>query len=222
MKILRFKKTAVVLAAGTLIAMANSATASVTVPGVTPPATAPFSAYTKAPIAFTVDPPGPPVPINMTCGSAAAAGGIIPKTSAGGLNAGSIHGSAWGKCVGLGLDLNVYHTPDSKWILNAVTPNATNDVWTGTITNISAHVQSKTAGVCAFDVVGTAAATFTEAQVAGNNNFTQTLAVNQAATGPLSITNVSGCLGQLTNGWPASFAGSFKVYNSSGLVNIQP
>lgn len=217
-----FTKYLSVLAAGALIVPAGRATASVTVPGVTPPVTAPFTAYTKAPIALTVDPPGPPAPINLTCGSVAAAGSITPKTTPGGLGAGSVHGTAWGACIGLGLDYNFYHTPGSKWIFNAVTPNASNDVWTGTITNISAHVQSKTPGICSYDVVGTAAATFTEAQVVGNNSFTQTIAVNQPATGPLSITNVSACLGQLANGWPMSFSGSFKVHNSRGLVDVQP
>lgn len=222
MRIFSGEKSALTLAACALVVLAEPAPASVTVPGVTPPATAPFSAYTKAPIAYSIDPSGPPPPINMTCGSAAAAGGIVPKTTAGGLGAVSMHGTTLASCTGLGIDINFYHTPGSKWTYNAVTPNATNDVWTGTITNISSHAQSKVAGFCSFDMVGTAAATFTEAQVPGNNTFTQTLTVNQPATGALTITNVSGCWGQFSNGWPMTLTGSFKVYNSFGLINIQP
>lgn len=222
MQLVRTRRSVAFLAAVVIIALAAPATASVTVGADPQPASVAFSAYTKSPIAFAVDPPGPPSASNWVCGSAALAGGITPKITGGGLGAASIHGSSWSNCAFISLDLNVYHTPGSRWMFNAATPNAANDVWTGTITNISAHVQSKPAGVCAFDIVGTAAAILTEAQVAGNNSFTQTLALNQPTTGQLAIANISGCLGQFSNGWPIGMTGSFKIYNSLGLIDIQP
>lgn len=221
MKILRFKKTAALVAAAAIVAVASPATAAppwVVVVGAQTTGQVPFSAYTKAPIQFVVA--GPTGPAAMSCGAAAAAGIIFPGSYPTGLAVGRIEGTAWSKCLGLGgAGFNVSHVLNSKWNLNLTGLAGPN--WAGYINNISARVESKTVGLCNFNVTGRANATFSTAAVAGNNNYTQTLTVNQPNTSAnLTVSGVSGCLGQITNGNNASFTGAFKVYNSVGLVGI--
>lgn len=224
MKITRFKKTAAFLAAVGIVAVAGPASAAppwvVTVGAQTTGQVA-FSAYTKAPIQFVVA--GPLGQAAMSCGQASAAGAILPGSYPTGVGVARIDGTAWGKCVGVGQQLNVYHVEQPnqlKWLLNLT--GTTGPTWSGFINQINARVVAKTGpSICSFNVTGRANATFNTAQVAGNNNFTQTLTVNQPNTVPnLVVSNVVGCFGQITNGNSASFNGSFKVYNSVGLVGI--
>ena len=223
MKLMRFKKTAALLAAVGVVAVAGPATAAppwvVSVGTSTTPVA--FSAYTKAPIQFTVLRAGNLVP--MSCDAASAAGIIKPGSYANGLNVAEIQGTSWSKCVAPGgIDLNVYHPEDSKWALNLT--GLSGPTWAGYINNINARVKSKVAGLCAFTVTGRANGSFNTAQVSGNNNFTQTLNVNQVNTvanpGTLIVSNVSGCVGLVANGDTAGFVGSFKVYNPVALVGI--
>jgi hypothetical protein len=170
----------------------------------------------------------------MYCAQAAAAGVINPGVYSGtGAHAvGTIHGTAWSGCVGPGnIDMNVFHpeiTNQNKWRINLLHSDTTNP-WNGYIDNINARVVSKTktgtppVSVCAFTVTGRADGTFDTAQVAGNNNFTQTLNVNQSNTVPnLTVSNITGCFGFIATGNPASFVGSFKVYNNIGGVTVTP
>lgn len=221
MRIMRFKKTAALLAAAGLFAVASPATAAppwVVTVGSQTSGQVPFSAYTKAPIAFTVL--NGTSTVNMSCGAASAAGIVRPGSYSTGLAVAEIQGTAWSKCVGPGLNLSVYHPgPNNRWNLNLT--GTTGPTWAGYINNINANVQSNPVGVCSFNVTGRANATFNTAQVAGNNNYTQTLTVNQPNTSTnLTVSGVSGCLGLIANGNQAGFAGSFKVYNSVGLVGI--
>lgn len=231
MRTMRFKKTAALSAAAALVALAGPANAAppwnVTVGAATAPV--PFSAYTKAPISFIVN--GPAGQVGMSCGAASAAGIIIPGSSTTGLRVAEIQGTSWSQCIGPGgLAMNVWSAPpvpgvptSGKWPLNLT--GTTGPTWAGNISNINARVVSKldSGGVpsCAFTVTGRANATFNTAQVSGNNNYTQTLTVNQPFTTPnLTVSNITGCFGQLVAGNPASFTGSFKVYNSVALVGI--
>lgn len=222
MRIMKFKKTAALLAAAALVVVASPATAAppwVVTVGAQTTGQVPFSAYTKAQIDFVVA--GPAGPAAMRCGQAAAAGVIYPGSYPTGLRVAEIEGSAWSKCIGPGsLPLNVYHAVDSKWRLNLT--GASGPTWAGYIDNINAVVRAKgTASLCSFTVTGRANATFNTAQVAGNNNYTQTLTVAQPNTTPnLLVSGVTGCLGTIANGNAASFNGSFKVFNSVGLVGI--
>lgn len=85
------------------------------------------------------------------------------------------------------------------------------DLIVGHLEGVSVSVAASTApAICSYRVVGTAAASFNEA--------TQVLTVNEpSGSGNLSLSNVSGCLGQLQNGNPAGFTGSF----SQPQINIQ-
>lgn len=220
MKITRFKKTAALVAAVGIVAVAGPASAAppwVVTVGSQTTGQVPFSAYTKAPITFTVVNGANTVP--MTCGAAAATGIVRPGSYSTGLAVAEIQGTAWSQCTGPGLSLNVYHPVNSKWNLNLT--GTSGPTWAGYINNISARVESKPVGVCSFNVTGRADGSFNTAQVAGNNNYTQTLTINQPNTSSnLTVSGVSGCLGLIANGNRAGFQGSFKVYNSVGLVGI--
>ena len=222
MKILKFKTAALLVTVG-LIAMAGPAAAAppwvVSVGTSTTPVA--FSAYTKAPFQITSLRAGSTVP--LSCDAASAAGIIKPGSYANGLGVGEIQGTAWSKCVWAGgIDLNIYHPEGSRWAVNLT--GLSGPTWVGYIDNINARVKSKVAGICSFTVTGRANGSFNTAQVTGNNNFTQTLNVNQVNTvanpGTLILSNVTGCFGLVANGDTMGLVGTFRVYNPMALVGI--
>jgi hypothetical protein len=129
------------------------------------------------------------------------------------------------------LPLNFYHpeiTNQNKWRINLLHSDATNP-WSGYIDNFNSRVISKTAvgtpptPVCAFTMTGRLETTLDTTQVAGNNNFTQTLNLNQSNTVPnWTVSNITGCFGFFTTGNPVSAVMSFKVYNNIGGITIAP
>jgi hypothetical protein len=66
---------------------------------------------------------------------------------------------------------------------------------------------------CTFTVSGTARASFDEAA--------QKLVIAETGfTGNLIVSNVTGCLGQITNGQPLDLTGTFNVASPDGLINL--
>lgn len=107
--------------------------------------------------------------------------------------------SDWYGCVGpLGFALTVQQT--STWEVDATNGPDANGVVQARITNVSAHIEdtSTDGGECAFDILGSTPATFT--------NGTQTLALNDT---DLTVSNVVGCFGLIHD--PAGFLGSFRI-----------
>jgi hypothetical protein len=118
-------------------------------------------------------------------------------------------------CTGPGGAMAV--TQLSTWYLEADSgyTSGTSDTVSGVITNVDAHVATTPlSSVCSFDVVGQARGTFDEAN--------QTLTVGETGyTGNLTLTNVSGCGGQLNDGDPADFSATYTgVGATSGNVYI--
>lgn len=92
----------------------------------------------------------------------------------------------------------------------AATAGAT-DLIVGHVHDVSVWVESAAhPAICAYSVTGIAAATFDES--------TQVLTINEpSSSGNLVLANVAGCLGQIQDGNPAGFTGSFAQPN----INIQ-
>jgi hypothetical protein len=113
-------------------------------------------------------------------------------------------------CTGPGGSLAV--TTSGTWKLHgtsAATSGAT-DVVTGHVENITANVSN---AVCKFTVTGKADGSFDEA--------TQKLTIAETGfSGDLKVSNVTGCLGQVTNGQNANFSGVFNVASADGAINL--
>lgn len=223
MKIMKFKKTAAVLAAVAVVAMAGPASAAPpynVLVGASTTGTHAFGAYTKTPFTFVVA--GPNGPVTMTCGMSTASGIARAGASSTGLAIAEIQGTAWSACATAGgVQLNVAHV--GKWNLNAtgVATAALTDNVAGYINNINAVVTSKIPGLCNFTVTGRANSTFNEPAQTPAKVFKQRLTVNETA-GNLAISSVSGCIGLLANGNTSTFTGVYQVVTPNGYINITP
>lgn len=199
--------------AAVTISMAASAFAgppfTVTVAGSTSGSYA-FLGTSTAPINFTAG-------VSMSCSSVVVGSNDATKDhidagthSTSPYTIGSFQDSSWGGCTGpLGICMQV--TQNGTWNINAISGPDASGVTTGSIANVSAHVQDCSGGsTCRFDVNGSVQGTFT--------NGTQVLAV----TGPSSLTvsNISGCFGLVTP--TASFTGNFHVTDAAATPAVYP
>jgi len=122
----------------------------------------------------------------------------------------SINNAAFNNCKGP-LNLTFAVTTTTPWSLNAVGTDAAHPGWTvGTITNVAAKV---TATGCSADVAG---------GVQGWYDNAGHLIVDPTAPNPngvqLTISNVSGCFGLITNGQHPTFTGTYNVTPSTLTV----
>ncbi|WP_163510698.1 hypothetical protein [Fodinicola acaciae] len=140
--------------------------------------------------------------VTLTCQSATAGGTIANGSGQAGAGIASITSAAFNTCSGpAGLTFTVQ--PGLPWSLNAVSYDGS-DVVTGTITNVSAHLQGP---ACTADVTGSVAGTYT--------NSTAVLKVDPALNGAqgtqLTVSNVVNCLGLMHNGDHPTFSASYQV-----------
>ena len=216
---MKFTKTAVVLGASTLVALAGPAMAAapyaVSVGSATSGAHG-FTAATTNGIAFAVSHGAGTV--NLGCTSGTANGSVTAGTNATGANVGSISSSSWTGCIGpAGLAMNV--TQVGSWSLNLTGSQsaATTDDIAGNVGNVRAHVQAALgASVCSFDVVGTADAILHESASGGG----QTLEIAENSAN-LTLENVVNCFGAVANGDEASFATTYAITSADGVINVQ-
>lgn len=230
---MRFKKTAALMGAAAVVALANPAMAAgpiqIDVGANTGPSVHNWTAVSKGPITFRVHHGAGTV--NMGCSTATAAGTINAGPDADGLNVGTIASSTWGTkptpydpCDGPGgLEMNV--TQLAGWSLNLdLNPKPTNplaDRISGHVGNVTARVTSKIPGVCQFNVTGSADAIFDEHKLKSPGVYAQALEVNETS-GNLIVSNVTGCLGAIANGDEADFIGEYNIVSPDGLINVKP
>ena len=102
------------------------------------------------------------------------------------------------------------------WVVNGTGSNATAGTETiaGYVGNVTAGVATTPSTICSFTVTGQASASFDEA--------TQTLKISETGyTGNLTLSGVSGCLGQLQNGNPANFVANLNINTGgAGAINL--
>lgn len=126
----------------------------------------------------------------------------------------SVTGGSGTGCLGIPSLPGGYRVVPSSSIkfhsTGSATPGAT-DLIVGHLDNVAIGVAAASnPAICSYTVTGTAAATF--------NESTQVLTINEpSSSGNLVISNASGCLGQVQNGNPAGFTGSF----AQPRINIQ-
>lgn len=139
--------------------------------------------------------------ITMTCESGSATGHVTTDSGLPGAGIGTITGASFMNCQGLGISLTVIpHTP---WSLDA-TGATSGGVTSGQISSIDATVvDSGTGGIlCSFDVTGTVGGSY-------DNSTTELNLPGTNAT--LTITNVNGCFGLITEDAEATYEATYDV-----------
>ena len=208
---MKFKNAAIVTAglalAGVAVAgpaLATGSSYTVSVGGSSAAGTHNITATTTGSLSFAVP------TLSMSCTSA-----NVPTSPASTVASGTsitdiaaINKINFAGCVGPGGTLAV--TTVGTWKLHGTSAATSgNDVISGHVENITANVSN---AVCKFTVTGQANGTFDEA--------TQTLQVSETGfTGNLKVSNVTGCLGQVTSGQNANFTGTFNVASVDGAIN---
>jgi hypothetical protein len=138
-----------------------------------------------------------------TCGSSKATGTF--KKSGSGTHIGRINTFKFSGCKGVtGLSFTI--TPTLPWYINVTGFDQTKGQVLGTISSIIATVSFSS---CSFTVAGTSAT------AGGTNKFVYTNSTGGldllATGGNLHAWNVSGCLGLISNGDPASYSADYSV-----------
>lgn len=217
---MKFKKTAALLTAAAIVALAGPATAVppwVVTVGTQTSGHVSFSANATSWVNFVAA--GPSGPVALSCGAAGAVGSIYPGTYPYGQAVAKIDGTVWSSCVGPGWAFNIYQTPGYSWNLNLT--GLSGPIWNGFINNIQARVKSTVPGACEFNLYGRMNLTFDTAQVGGGSTFTQTLNINQPNHIPnLTISGVTGCAGLFWNGNSMGVNATYQLHNPVGLVGI--
>lgn len=209
---------ALALTAGTAVAGGNLYT--VAVGGSSSSGTHGYTAADNDGITFEVENQGTSNVVTMTCDSVDVAGTI--QSGSGIEDIATIDSSTWNNCQFGSIALEVSQV--GTWVLNGDGPatSAATDVVDGHVHNVEAHVESTIPGLCSFNVrndndpeMGRADGQFDEA--------TQVLRVNESGfSGDLTVYDVSGCLGAVSNGDPANFLdGNFTINSPDGPINLQ-
>lgn len=147
---------------------------------------------------------------NLSCTSATATGSIKLGSGLSGAGLGSITGSTWTGCIGpLNLPVTVVQT--GTWSVNATGTTTATGVTAGTVSNVAATV-SVNQGGCSFNVTGSVKSALVTTATK------QQLKVKPQLT--LTIGNVVGCFGLLSNGTKASFAATYKLKAANGQLVI--
>lgn len=157
----------------------------------------------------------------VSCDDVTLAGSLNAVTGSNGQSVAEITGSTWIDCLLLGMiDAQVQQV--GTWSVN-FTGDASAPTLAGQITDIEAVVTDLLTGglICSYTVSGVAEVFFDEAA--------QQLVVDETGlTGNLTVSNVSGCLGQVLNGDSANFLGTFDLQafdasnNPVGPITITP
>lgn len=177
---------------------------------------------TAAPIDFVAH--GAFLDVEMDCLQSVATGFVHGGSGQSGADVATIEDTTWTDCTGpLGLDMTVVH--GGSWLLNvtdtAVTgPPAADASVDGNISAASAYIYATNdESGCAFSVTGAADGQFDEVN--------QDLVVAEDGTvsdaNQLTISVAGGgstCSGLISDGDPASFAGTFDVVTSGGAIDI--
>ena len=198
-------------AALSLVALAGPATAAgnaytVSVGGSSAAGTHTITAATTGSLTFAVP------TLSMACTSAnlPASPGSSVASGTGVTDIASINKINFVGCTGPGGALAV--TTVGSWKLHGTgaATAGSSDVIAGHIEGITANVSN---AVCRFTDTGSANGTFDEA--------TQALAVTETGfSGNLKVSNVTGCLGQITAGQAANFTGTFNVTSPDGAITV--
>jgi len=147
---------------------------------------------------------------SVNCSGGTAGGTVNLGSNADGSAIASIDSATFSGCSGpFGLSLNITQT--QAWTLNA-TGAPDGGVTAGSITDVAADVTSTGFIPCSFSVSGSVDGSFDE--------NTQTLAVAPAGTGGLTISDVSGCVGFVSNGQVAQMTGSYTISADGGALSI--
>lgn len=151
-------------------------------------------------------------PINMNCTKVEGTGSVVAGTNKNPVA--TITSTTWTGCRVPGGNAKV--TQSGVWDLTGTGSNATtgNETIAGYIGNVTAGVATTPiASVCSFTVTGQANGSFNEA--------TQVLNVNETGyTGNLTLSGVTGCLGDLQNGNPANFVANLSITSTGGAINL--
>jgi hypothetical protein len=205
------KIPATLVGAAALVAIAGPALAGVTPPygvSVGGSSTAADHAYTahSSSITFTVHSNvGPQV---MTCTDVTVAGNVHAGPS-GENPIASITSSTWNDCKFNSNDVSVSQNGTWNVTGTGTATSGTTDNVAGNITGADANVSFAT---CGFEVTGSAAGTFDEAN--------QQIDVNETG-GHLSIASAGiGCFGILSAGNTADFVGNFTITSPDGAINV--
>lgn len=176
---------------------------------------------TASPIDFVAH--GAFLDVEMDCQQSVATGLVHGGPGQSGAEVATIANSTWTDCTGpLGLDMTVEHV--GQWALNVTDttvtgPPAADTAVEGNISEVGAYVYATNdeAG-CAFTVSGVADGHFDEV------NQDLVVAEDGLGTGDTLTISVAGggstCSGLISDGDPASFAGSFGVTTSGGAIDI--
>lgn len=175
---------------------------------------------TASPIDFTAH---GVIDVDMSCDQSVATGDVHGGPGQSGADIATIENTTWTDCVGpLGLEMTVVH--GGSWLLNvtdtAVTgPPATDASVDGNISAVNAYVYATNdEGGCAFTVTGVADGHFDEV------NQDLVVAEDGLGAGDTLTISVAGggstCSGLISDGDPASFAGTFDVATSGGAIDI--
>lgn len=151
--------------------------------------------------------------INMNCTSVSGNGTVTKGTGL--TQVATITSTTWTGCRVPGGPANVTQT--GIWNITGTGSTATaaaTDTVAGYVGNVNAGVATSPSTICSFTVTGQANGSFNEA--------TQTLNVNETGyTGNLTLSGVSGCLGQLQNGNPANFVSNLVISTGgAGAINL--
>lgn len=216
---MKFKKSATVLCASALVALAGPAMAAppslVVVDGDSSNTDHAYTASSKGSIGFSSG------LVTMGCTSASATGNVHGGTSRLPELA-SIASTSWVGCVGpISIPMAVT-MGSTAWEFVGVSgaTSAPNDVIVGYVDGVNAHVASTSGPTCSFDVVGTADAELREQVVKSAGPppvYGQDLVINENS-GNLRLDNVVGCFGLLADGDPANFSGTFNIHVTGASV----
>lgn len=150
--------------------------------------------------------------INMNCTSVSG-NGTVTKGS-GLTQVATIDSTTWTGCRVPGGPANV--TQSGTWNITGTGSNATAGTETiaGYVGNVTAGVATTPSTICSFTVTGQANGAFSESA--------QQLQVSETGyTGNLTLSGVSGCLGQLQNGNPANFVANLNINTGgAGAINL--
>lgn len=216
---MKFKKSATVLCASALVALAGPAMAVpslVVVDGDSSNTDHAYTATSKGSIGFSSG------LVTMGCTSASASGNIHGGTALA-PDIASISSTTWVGCIGPGLINMAVTMGPSAWEFIGVSgeTSAVTDTIVGYVDGVQATVTSTTPGVtCSFDVVGTADAELHEQVVKSAGPppvYGQDLVINESS-GNLRLANVVGCGGALADGDPANFSGTFNLHVTGASV----
>lgn len=214
-----FKKTAALLAATLVTALAGPALAAppytITV-GTLTSGTYGYSGASTGAVTVTINGSSGPTPLN--CTSSVAIGTVKPGVSSTGLNVGTISASIWSGCTLFGLPLTVSHGGTWSLNLNGTATNGVLDNVTGSAGNVVLNLASATPGLCSFKISGTADTILKETVTLGG---VQELDLAESA-GHLTVSSVSGCLGAVMNGSTVTVNTAYKTTSPEGPINVKP